>query len=98
MKRSKNSWVRLPIRVLSEQDLSLRAKVVLALMIDQQTEDGTTTVTADDLAYMMGADTRTARRAIKELKDARYITDVKQGCKPMYKLIQVLEPKGGKKE
>ena len=93
--KASGSWVRLPLHILSIETMSLRAKITLALMIDRQRADGTVHVTADQLANIMGVTTRTIRSSIKELKEGGFITEshVESGTKPVYKLIQVIEPK-----
>lgn len=83
--------MRLPLHLL--ELLSLRAAVTLSIMIDRQAPDGTVAVSAAYLAQTMHVSVRTVRNALQELKDCGYITDVTHGSEPVYKVVQVLEPK-----
>lgn len=88
---SRGSWVRLPLYLL--ELLSIRAAVTLSIMIDRQAPDGTVAVSATYLAKTMHVSVRTVRNALQELKDYGYITDVTHGAEPVYKVVQILEPK-----
>lgn len=68
-------WVRLPVGVLDI--LSPRAAIVLSLLIDQRDyETGDSRITARELANIMRCSRVTVARAVQELKDKGYITEV----------------------
>lgn len=92
--KASSSWVRLPLSIL-QMKLSARAQITLALLIDRQRLDGTVHVKAEQLAETMRVSLRTVQAAIKELKEAGFITSVdgRGRTSPVYTLIQVIEPK-----
>ena len=91
-KKDSKAWVRLPLSVLADERLTPYEAVVLAIIIDRDSES--TQVSVEKVAKMSGISERKVRESLKTLEKAGYIAGKRTGRESIYTLIdQVLPPK-----
>ena len=74
MQSKERGFVKLPLKLLTDQRITDRAKVLGAILIDLAAADGAVEqATCDEIAELMGCNERTVRRAEEELCSAGYI-------------------------
>lgn len=91
-KKDSKAWVRLPLSVLADERLTPYDAVVLAILIDRDSEK--TQISAGEIAKISGISERKARESLKTLEKAGYIAIKRTGRESIYTLInQILPPK-----
>lgn len=86
-------WVRLPTELL-HTNLKRSAILVIAVLIDRESDHHQVTITVDDMATKTGLSRRSVLYALQELRAAGYITDtIRSGRASTYTLRPMLEPK-----
>lgn len=73
-----SEWVRMPVEVMADDRLTGLSAFVYATMLDKAV-NGVARITADYVAEKLNKDQRSVRRAVKQLKECGYITDVIKG-------------------
>lgn len=98
--KNSESWCKLPYAALQDENLTISAAVVYAVMLDRSKNGEEVRITAKKIAELTGQPQRSAERAIKQLKDTGYITGVKQGQSgnTVYTLKQLIPAKKKKPE
>lgn len=71
--QTSGAWVRLPLDMLRDKDISMTACVVYALIADRTDGAEVVQISAQELADNAGISRRTAIRAIDELVSKNYI-------------------------
>ena len=76
--KSSGAWIRLPVDMLRDKDISLTACVIYAIIADKtditdKTDTAVIQISAQELADSAGISRRTAIRAIDELEHKNYI-------------------------
>lgn len=76
--KASGAWIRLPVDMLRDKDISLAACVIYAIIADKtdrtdRTEREVIQISAQELADSAGISRRTAIRAVEELERNNYI-------------------------
>lgn len=90
----KINWYKLPAALLEDERLGVSSAVVYAVMFDRA-KGGISKITAEKLTGLTGLSIATIKRAIIQLKETGYITDVRveNGRTTFYTLKSVIEIK-----
>lgn len=78
MKNNNESWCRLPYAVMQDERLTSLSAIVYAVMLDRAKGEEVH-ITVKELARLTRQSESTTKRAVKQLKDTGYITNVKRG-------------------
>lgn len=92
--KNSNNWCKLPYEVMADERLNISSAVVYAVMLDKSKE-GESKITAEKLSGLTGLALITIRRAIRQLRETGYITNVRveNGRTTFYTLKSVIEVK-----
>ena len=71
--KASGAWVRLPLDMLRDKNISITACVVYALIADRTDGAEVVQISAQELADCTGTSRRTAIRAVEELERNNYI-------------------------
>lgn len=71
--KASGAWIRLPLDMLRDKDISITACVVYALIADRTDGAEVVQISAQELADCTGTSRRTAIRAVEELERNNYI-------------------------
>lgn len=71
--KASGAWIRLPLDMLRDKDISITACVVYALIADRTDGAEVVQISAQELADCAGTSRRTAIRAVEELERNNYI-------------------------
>lgn len=90
----KTGWCRLPYEMIADSRLAHTSMIIYAIMLDRSKE-GVSKITAEKLSGLTGLSIRTIQRAIVQLKETGYITDVRveNGRTTFYTMKSVIEVK-----
>lgn len=92
-KDGSKEWVRLPLRCLQDDDISVYDTLVLAVMLDY-IDGESKAMSVEKLVQKTGLSERQVRKSVKALIDAGYITaERRAGKKTVYTQCEVLPPK-----
>lgn len=92
-KEGSREWVRLPLRCLQDDDISVYDTLVLAVMLDY-IDGESKAMSVEKLVQKTGLSERQVRKSVKALIDADYITaERRAGKKTVYTQCEVLPPK-----
>ena len=78
MKNNNQSWCRMPYEVMQDERLTGLSAFVYAVMLDRAKGEEVH-ITVKKLAEILKKQHKSVERAVKQLKDTGYITDVKRG-------------------
>lgn len=90
--KNSNNWCKLPYEVIADERLSHTSMIIYAIMLDKSKE-GESKITAEKLSGLTGLALITIRRAIRQLRETGYITNVRieNGRTTFYTLKSVIE-------
>jgi DNA-binding transcriptional regulator GbsR (MarR family) len=87
------SWVRLPLALLSEYELKESSIIIYAIMLDRS-QKGLVKISIDNLMKCTGLSRRTIFYSLDELEAAELIQDkIKDGRATTYIINEILPPK-----
>lgn len=71
--KASGAWIRLPLDMLRDKDISITACVMYAIIADRTDGAELVQISAQELADCAGTSRRTAIRALSELEEQNYI-------------------------
>lgn len=89
--KNSNNWCKVPYEVIADERLSHTSMIIYAIMLDKSKE-GESKITAEKLSGLTGLALITIRRAIRQLRETGYITNVRieNGRTTFYTLKSVI--------